>query len=155
MWRTKWRENGWAGSCRGRGGGRTEEIAPLVRLVQLVRVVEGVSRLVAQVEHDFARVLEVVHFLLEPGELGVGEVERDADDGLSRRASPFVRQVAERPELLEPLALELPVELLDKPFERRALQLQAELLDGLGEDFLDVRGSFFESLQATCCSCEG
>src|SRR5205085_101414 len=69
-------------------------------------------------------------------------------DRLARRASPFVRQVAEGPELLQALPLELAVELLDEALERRPLQLQAELLDGLGEDFLDVGRSFFEGLQA-------
>ena len=62
--------------------------------------------------------------------------------------APLVRQVAERAEPREALALELAVELLHEPLERRALELEAELLDGLGQDLLDVGRGFFERAQS-------
>ena len=71
-----------------------EELAPLGGLVELVGVVEGVSGFVAQVHHDLARVLEVVHLALEPLQFRVGEVEGNADHRLARRASPLVGEVA-------------------------------------------------------------
>jgi hypothetical protein len=128
---------------------RPEELAPLRRLVEAIRVVEGVSRLVTQVHHDLALVFEVVHLLLESRELRVGEVEGDSDHRLTRRAAPLVREVAERAEFPDSLSIQLAVEPLDRPLERRSFELEAQLLDRLGEDFLDVWRRFFEGLQGS------
>jgi hypothetical protein len=128
---------------------RPEELPPLRRFIEAIRVVEGVSRLVTEIHHDFPLVFEVVHLLLEAREFRVGEIERDADDRLAGRAAPLVREIAERAELPDPLPLQLPVESLDRPLERRAFELETQLLDRLGEDFLDVRRRFFEGLQGS------
>jgi hypothetical protein len=45
---------------------------------------------VPQVHEDLALVLDVVDLLLQLGQLGVGQVERDADDGLTVGAPPLV-----------------------------------------------------------------
>src|SRR5262245_56351681 len=90
-----------------------EQAAPFERDVEPIGVVERVAGLVAQVHHDLALVLEVVQDALELRELGIGEIEGDADHRLSTRASPFVGEVAHRAEALETLAIELTVELLD------------------------------------------
>src|SRR3954467_9224739 len=101
----------------------------------------------AQVHHDLARVLEIVHLFFQPLQFWIGQIERNADHRLFRRASPFVAQVARRAELADAFGLELPVELLHKTLERGALKLQPKLADGLGEDLLHFGRSFFESLQ--------
>src|SRR5207302_9689567 len=62
-------------------------------------------------------------------ELGVGEVEGDADDRLPVGAGPFVAEVAGRVEAAEPLPRKLAVELGDVLLEHRPLELQAEVLD--------------------------
>ena len=131
-----------------RAAERTEEIAPLRRLVQLVGIVEGVPRLVAEVHQDLALVLEIVHRLLEARELRIGEIERDPDHGLAGRTAPFVGQIAERAKFLQALAFELAVKLLNVPFEVRSFELEPELLDGLGQDLLDIRRGFFKGLHA-------
>ena len=64
---------------------------------------------------------------LEARELGIGEVERDADHRLAVGTAPLVGQVAGRAELVEALLLELAVELLDEALDRRALESQSEL----------------------------
>src|SRR5262249_31584116 len=102
---------------------RSEESSPFGRLEELVGVVERVPGLVARVHQDLALVFEIVHLFFQPRELWVGEVERNPDDRLSRRASPFVGQVAERTKESEPLALELAVYLLNEPLDRRAFEL--------------------------------
>ena len=57
---------------------------------------------------------------------------------------PAEGQTAARTESLEPLGFEFLIELLDKAFEGGSFELQAELLDWLGKDLLDLRGRFFE-----------
>jgi hypothetical protein len=104
---------------------------------------------VTEVHHDLPLVFEVVHLLLEPRELGVGEVEGDADDRLPGWAAPLVGEIAEGAELPESLPFELPVEPLDRAFERGPLEREAQLLDRLREDFLDVRRRFFEGLEGS------
>ena len=95
---------------------RAEEIAPLRRFVELVRVIECVPGLVAHVHHDFARVFQVVHLALKPGQVRVGEIERNADDGLARGTSPFIGEIAQRAELVEALGFEFAIKLLDESF---------------------------------------
>src|SRR5882724_9579997 len=82
-----------------------------------------------EVHHDLALVLDVVDRLLQRRELGVGEVEGDADDRLPVGAGPFVAEVARRVEAAEPLRRQLSVELGDEFLEHRPLELQAEVLD--------------------------
>src|SRR5438105_8098148 len=91
-------------------------------------------RLVAQVHHDRALVLEIVHLALEPRELGIGQVERDADHRMTIGSSPLVGEVAHRAEFLQALALALAMELLHEPFDRRAFEPEPELADALAED---------------------
>src|SRR5438132_4774268 len=82
-----------------------------------------------EVHHDLALILDVVDGLLQRRELGVGEVEGDADDRLPVGAGPFVAEVAGRVEAAEPLRRKLAVELGDVLLEHRPLELQAEVLD--------------------------
>src|SRR5262245_102160 len=79
-----------------RSSERSEELAPIGRLVELVGVVEGVPRFMTKVHHDLALVFEMIHFLLELGELGVREIKRNGDDRLLGRAAPLAREVALR-----------------------------------------------------------
>jgi hypothetical protein len=66
-----------------------------------------VAGLVAQVHHDFARVLEVVALLLDARERRMAEVEGNADGRLPGRAAPFVGQVEGRREASNALRSEL------------------------------------------------
>ena len=59
-------------------------------------------------------------------------------------AAPLVGEIADRPEVLEPLALELAVELMDEPLDRRTLELESELADGLAEELQDVGRGLLE-----------
>src|SRR5436190_2683419 len=97
--------------------------------VEPVRVVERVTRLVAHVHHDLALVLEIVHRALELGELRIGQIEGDADHRLPVGTPPFVGQVADGLELLETLALQLAMELVYEALDRRAFELEPELVD--------------------------
>ena len=97
---------------------RTEQAAPLRRGVKAIRVVENVPRLVAHIHHDLPFVFETVNRPLELPQLGIGEVEGDAEHRLLIRASPLVGQIADRPELLEAAALQLVVELMHIFFNR-------------------------------------
>ena len=123
---------------------RSEQRPPFRLAVEPVGVVEGVARLVAHVHHDLAGVLEIVHFLFELRELGVGEVEGDADHRLPGGAAPLVGEVEGGSELPEALALQLAVQALDGPFDGRPFQLEAEILDRLGQDLLDVQRGLFK-----------
>ena len=87
------------------------------------------ARLMTEVHHDLALILDVVDSLLKRRQLGVGEVEGDADDRLPVGAGPFVAEVAGRVEAAEPLRRQLAVELGDVLLEHRPLELQAEVLD--------------------------
>src|SRR2546425_11525760 len=95
----------------------------------LFRSVEGVARLMTEIHHDLALIFDVVDRLLQRRELGVGEVEGDADDWLPVGAGPFVAEVAGGVEAAEPLRRQLAVELGDVLLEHRPLELQAEVLD--------------------------
>ncbi len=97
---------------------RPELLAPFRGLVEPVRVVEGVARLVPEVHPDLAGVLDVVQLLLEAREIGVGQIERDADDRLLIRASPLVGQVGGRAKSLQSLGLQLAIEIGDVAFDR-------------------------------------
>ncbi len=123
---------------------RTEDAAPLLRFVERVGVVESVTRLVAHVHHDLPRVFNVVHLRLKALQFGIGQVERNSDDRLHVGAAPLIGQVAPGAESFEPLGLQLFVELVNEAFEGRAFQLQAELLNRLGENLLDLCRRFFE-----------
>jgi hypothetical protein len=45
---------------------------------------------------------------------------------------------------MEPLGIQLFIELLDEPLEGRAFELQAELVNRLGEDLLNLGRCFLE-----------
>jgi hypothetical protein len=123
---------------------RPEPLAPLGCLEELVRVVEGVARFVAQVPADLADVFEIVELLLETRQLGVGQVERDSDDRLLGRAPPLVREIRGRVEALESLGLEVPVEVGDVSLHGRALELEPEPADALAKQGFQVGSSRFE-----------
>ena len=123
---------------------RSEEVAPFFGLVERVGVVEGVAGFVAHVHHDLPRVFNVVHRRFEALQFRIGEVERDSDDGLHVRAAPLIGEVAPGAEPLESFGFQFLVELLDEALEGRAFQLQAELLNRLGEDLLNLCRRFFE-----------
>src|SRR5947209_1419454 len=89
-----------------------EQLDPFRRVVTSVRVVECVARFVAQVHEDLALILQVVERALERLQVGIGEIEGNADDRLPVGASPLVGEVAGRTESLEASRLQLAVELL-------------------------------------------
>ena len=88
--------------------------------------------LVTQVHHDLPRIFNVVHLRFEALQFGIGQVERDSDDGLHVRAAPLIGEIALGMEAMQPLGVQLLVELLDKALEGRAFHLQAELPNRLG-----------------------
>src|ERR1700751_2425027 len=96
------------------------------------------------IHHDLASVFEVVHITLKPGQVGVGKIERNADDTLAGGTSPFIGKITKRAELVEALGFEFTVKLLNEAFKRRALKLEPEFANGLGEDLLEFRLSFLE-----------
>ena len=123
---------------------RTEEIVPLRRLVELIRVVEGVPCLMTHVHHDLASVFEVVHAALKLRQVWVGEVKRNADDRLAGGTAPFVSEVAQRAELVDALGLQFAIELLNESVKRRTFELEPEVADWLGEDLLELCSGFLE-----------
>jgi hypothetical protein len=74
-------------------------------------------RLVAHVHHDLALGLEGVHGLFQLSELGIGEVERDAQHRLLVGTPPFVGEITDRSKLLEAALFELLVKLAHIPFD--------------------------------------
>jgi hypothetical protein len=122
---------------------RTERSTPLGGLVEAIRVVECVPRLVTQVHHHLARALELVPLPLDSRESLVGEIERNADDRMARRTSPLVREVVPGMPPADSLRLELAREPMQERFDRRALdrepQRRERLIDELG-DVLWSRG---------------
>ena len=45
---------------------------------------------------------------------------------------------------MDALGFEFEIELLNEPFERRALEFESELANGLGEYLLELGSGFFE-----------
>jgi hypothetical protein len=129
-----------------------KDLAPFGAAIKQVSVVEGVSGLVAQEHHDLARLFEVVHGLLERGQLRIGEIERDADHRLTRGASPLVGEVAERAKLLQPLLLDLAIKLLDELLQRRTFDLEVQLTDWLAEDGFELGAGLVEARQVPSLS---
>src|SRR5437868_554982 len=121
-----------------------KKFLPFRRLVECVGVVDGVSGFVAQIHHDLPRIFKIVHLFLQPRQFWIGQVKRNADHRFARRASPLVSEIAKRTKFLQPLGLKLTVELLHKPLQRRALQLEPKLTDGLTQNLLNFRRSFFK-----------
>src|ERR1700751_325297 len=123
---------------------RTEEIAPLRRLVKLVRIVERVSGLMAHVHHDLPGVFQVVHIALKLSQIRVGQIKRNADDRLARRTSPLIGEIALRTEFVDAFGFQFSIKLLNESFQRRTLELQPQFANGLGEYLLEFRSGFFE-----------
>src|ERR1700742_4899035 len=96
------------------------------------------------VHHDLASVFQVVHVALKLCQLRVGQIERDADDGLARRTSPFIGEITKRTELVDALGFQFTIKLLHESFERRTLKLEPKFANGLGEYLLKFRSGFLE-----------
>ena len=96
------------------------------------------------VHHDLASVFQVVHIALELRQVRVGQVKRNADHGFARRTSPFIREITNRPELVDALGFQFAIKLLHKSFERRTLKFQPKIPNGLGEYLLELRSGFLE-----------
>src|ERR1700685_1694439 len=118
---------------------RTEEMAPLNRLVWLVPVIECVSGLMTHIHHDPASVFKVVHIALKLCQVRVGQIERNADDGLARGTSPFIGEITKRTELVDALGFQFAIKLLNESFRRRTLEFEPEIANGLGEYLLEFR----------------
>ena len=101
-------------------------------------------RFMTHVHHDLARVFEVVHIALELGQAGVGQIKRNADDGLPGGTSPFIGEVTKRTELVDALGLQFAIELVDESFERRTLESEPEFANGLGEYLLEFGSGCLE-----------
>ena len=123
---------------------RSEMGAPFFSFIERVGVIEGVASLMAHVHHDLPGVFNVVHLRFETLQFRIGKVERDSDDRFHVWAAPLIGEVALGTEFVESFSVKLFVELLDEAFEGRAFQLQAELLNWLGEDLLDLCRRFFK-----------
>src|SRR5438045_6307756 len=96
------------------------------------------------VHHDLASVFQVVHIALELRQVRVGQIERNADDGLARRASPFIGEITDRTELVDALGFQFAIELLNESFQRRTLEFEPEFANGLGEYLLEFGAGFLE-----------
>src|ERR1700733_1917454 len=96
------------------------------------------------VHHDLASVFQIVHIALKLCQVRVGQVERNADDGLARGASPFIGEITERTKLVDALGFQLAIKLLYESFERRTLELKPKFTNRLGEDLLKFRLGFLE-----------
>ena len=70
------------------------------------------TRLVPQVHHDLAIVLEVVQRALDRLEIRIGQVKGNSDDRFPIGTSPLVGEVAGGVEVLESLCLQLAIELV-------------------------------------------
>jgi len=84
---------------------------------------------VAEVHEDLALVFEIVDRPLQLRDLGIREIEGDADDGFLVGTRPLVRQVDRRAKSGEALRGELRVELLDILIQHRAFETQPKIAD--------------------------
>jgi hypothetical protein len=123
---------------------RSEQIAPLSRFVKLIGVIECMPRLMTHVHHDLASVFEVVHIALKLCQLRIGQIERNADDGLAGGTSPFIGKITKRAEPVDALGVQFAIKLLNESFERGTLQLEPEFSNGLREYLLELRSGFLE-----------
>src|ERR1700757_3113050 len=96
------------------------------------------------VHHDLARIFQVVHLALKLCKLRIGQIERNTDDGLAGRTSPFIGEITKRTELVDALGFQFAIQLLNESFERRTLQFEPEFANGLGEYLLKFRSGFLE-----------
>src|ERR1700761_4787910 len=96
------------------------------------------------VHHDLASVFKVVHIAFKLCQVRVGQVERNADDGLAGGTAPFIGEITQRTELVDALGFQFAIELLNESFERRTLKFQPEITNGLGEYLLKFRTGFLE-----------
>src|SRR5581483_1241924 len=80
---------------------RAEQPLPTPATLQLIGVLDGVSRLVPENGHALGpgTALDVEHhFLFELHQAGMGEIKRDGNAGHIRRTEPFVRDPYMRPQ---------------------------------------------------------
>src|SRR6185369_12393235 len=96
------------------------------------------------VHHDLASVFQVVHVVRKLCQVRVGQIKRNADDGLTRRTSPFIGEITKRTELVDALGFQFAIKLLNESFEWRTLKFEPEFANGLGEYLLEFRSSFLE-----------
>jgi len=71
-----------------------------------------------QVHHDLAGVFEIIGLFLQLSQLSLRQVERNADDRLSRRTAPFVGKVDRGAKPQQVFSFQFAVELLDTRLER-------------------------------------
>src|ERR1700691_2817489 len=102
------------------------------------------SGFMAHVHHDLASVFQVVQLALELCQVRVGQIERNADDGLARGTSPFIGEITKRTEFVDALGFQFAIKLLNKSFQRRTLEFEPEFANGLGEYLLEFRSGFLE-----------
>src|SRR5271168_5324099 len=91
---------------------RTKELFPFRGAMKFVGVVERVARLMPEIHHDLACVLEVIHLLLEMSQFCVRKVERNANYRLPGWTAPLIGQIAKRAELHQPFLFEFTIQLL-------------------------------------------
>src|ERR1700685_4680048 len=96
------------------------------------------------VHHDLASVFQVVHSALKLCQVRVGQIKWNADEGLAGGTSPFIGEITRRTELVDALAFQFAIELLNESFERRTLEFEPEFANGLGEELLKFRSGFLE-----------
>jgi hypothetical protein len=123
---------------------RAEQSPPFGSGVEPVCVIERMTGLVTQVHHDLALVFEIVHLALEPRQVRIGEVERNADHRLPIGAAPPVGEVTHRTRALESLAVQLAMELMDEALDRGTFEPQSQLADALAEEGFDFRRGLLE-----------
>src|SRR6266478_2032132 len=110
--------------------------------MQLVRIGERVSRLMAQIHHDLSSVLQIMRLFLQLRQRRIRKIKRNPDNRLARRTSPLIRQVNSRTKFRQPLNLELAIELFDKALHWRPGKRKPQLANRPTQKFL-VRGFRF------------
>jgi hypothetical protein len=96
------------------------------------------------VHHDLASVFQVVHIALKVCQVRVGQIERNANDGLARGTSPFIGEITKRTELVDAFGFQFAIKLLNESFKRRALEFEPEVANGLCQYFLEFGSGFLE-----------
>ncbi len=114
----------------------TEQLDPLLRIVEPVGVVHDVAHLVAEIAQHVVPVEAFDHadpLAMELHQFGVGKVERDGDrDGLERHA-PFRRQIEAGPEP-DSARVQLAQKIGDDGLEPGPFDGESEIPDGSGPE---------------------
>ena len=124
-----------------RSRGRPEQCAPVGAPSQPVRGIKGVAGLVPQNAHepvDVAAFDLARHLALQAHEPRVRQIERHGDTRHAVGGKPFLSKPDMRAKANAAL-VELAVEAIDVPLERRAMQVQLQIAHAQSQQLLIVQ----------------